>query len=257
MVHCEPGDRYAPAMAWFALLHGAWGVPEEWRAVAESLRALGHHAIAVDIPVHEPSCTLDRCAETVVRATAGVDGPVIVVGHSAGGHVASLIPSLRPVHHVVYLAAFVPEPGKAFLVRRDGEPLASACVGDFALAAPAFRALIRERGDGTCELDVHRLAAFLAGDRAADLLVPMLRTLLRPNALALFEQTFPLGALPATSSTYLLTASDPVLPPSSQRIFARRLGVDPIEIPGADHGVHMKRPRLVASWLDRIARGTA
>jgi pimeloyl-ACP methyl ester carboxylesterase len=86
---------------------------------------------------------------------------------------------------------------------------------------------------------------------------------MRPNARGRVRstthprRTFPLGALPATSSTYLLTASDPVLPPSSQRIFARRLGVDPIEIPGADHGVHMKRPRLVASWLDRIARGTA
>lgn len=248
------GAAMVRPMASFVLLHGAWGVPREWDAVIATLGASGHEAIAVDLPITDPGSCLEHYADCIVSAAARMRGPLIVVGHSAGGHAAALVPARRAVSRIVYLSAFVPIPRTGFLVRRDGEPLMAAHGGDFELSSAAFRSVIVDRNDGTCELDALRLASFMAGEAAADFLVPMLRPLLRPNGLRVFEEPWPRDELPRVPSTYLLTGADPVLPPASQRIFARRLGVEPEEIAGADHGVHMKKPRVVAALLDREAQ---
>lgn len=243
-------------MTTFVCLHGAWGVPQEWDGVIAALVSAGHQACAVDLPIHDPSAGLEDYADCVLRAAEPFPEPVVIVAHSAAGRVAAMIPARLAVRHVVYIAAFVPLPRVPFLVRAAGEPIASARGGDFELATPAFRSLIVEGNDGTCSIDVQAFASFLAGDAAADLLVPMLRPLLRPNAVRVFEEPFPRDELPRGPSTYLLTAADPVLPPASQRVFARRLGLTPVEIAGADHGVHRKRPRALAALLGHIATGS-
>lgn len=242
----------ASLMTTFALIHGAWGVAREWDGVIAALRKLGHDAIAIDFPIDDTAFGMEHHADCLVHATRHIEEPLVVVGHSAGGYGAALMPARRPVRKVIYLAAFVPLPSRPFLVRAPGRPLEAASDCDFHLASPEFRSVIVDNGDGTCSLEAHHLAVFLAGERAADILVPMLRPMLRPHALSLFEERFPREALPEVPSAYLLTAADPVLPPDSQRIFASRLGVAPVELPGADHGVHMKRSRIVAEYLARL-----
>lgn len=238
-------------MTTFVLIHGAWGVAREWDGVVAALQGLGHQAVAVDMPIDDTSVGMEAHAECVVRASRHVQEPVVVVGHSAGGYGAALVPARRAVRKLIFLAAFVPVPGRPFLERDDGASLERADTCDFHLASPGFRSVIRERGDGTCSLDPLQLAALLVGERAADVLAPMIRPYLRPHSLRLFEEPFPRAALPEVPCDYLLTTADPVLPPASQRIFASRLGVAPIELEGADHGVHMKRPKLVAEFLAR------
>ena len=76
-------------MATFVLVHGAFGSPAELASVIPFLEALGHRAIAVDLPCTDPSATLDDYALTVTEAMAGIDGPVVVVGHSAGGELSA------------------------------------------------------------------------------------------------------------------------------------------------------------------------
>lgn len=234
-------------MTTFALVHGGWGAPQEWDGVARALEALGHRCIPIDLPIARADAGLDEYAAAVVSQTAHVAEPVVVVGHSAGGYVAALVPSRRPVAHVAYLAAFVPEPGRPLVIRRAGDTVASATDGDIALANPTFRALVVDRGDGTSTLDLDRLAFFFAGE-AADAIVGLLAPLVRPQGLRAFEEPWPLPALPSVPSSYLLALRDPVLPPASQRLLAARLGVAPIELDG-DHGVHIKRPRQVAAAL--------
>ena len=46
--------------------------------VLPELAALGHRALAVDLPCVKPSATLDDYARTVVEAMAGIAGPVVV-----------------------------------------------------------------------------------------------------------------------------------------------------------------------------------
>ncbi len=83
-------------MTTFVLVRGAFGSPAELAPVIPELEALGHRAIAVDLPCADPTATLDDYARTVVEAMAGIEGPVVVVGHSAGGATISLVPSSHP-----------------------------------------------------------------------------------------------------------------------------------------------------------------
>jgi hypothetical protein len=55
--------------------------------VIPELEALGHRAIAVDLPCTDPAAMLEDYARTVVEAMAGIEGPVVVVGQraAAGG----------------------------------------------------------------------------------------------------------------------------------------------------------------------------
>ena len=99
-------------MTTFVLVHGAFGSAAELAPVMPELEALGHRAIAVDLPCTDPAATLDDYALTVVEAMAGIDGPVVVVGHSAGGATISLVPGRTRVDRLVYATAFVPEPGR-------------------------------------------------------------------------------------------------------------------------------------------------
>ena len=241
-------------MTVFALVHGAWGVPQEWDGVAGALRGMGHDAIALDLPITDPRAGLRQYADAMVRGLEHVQEPVVIVAQSAGGHTAALIPALRPVLRVVYLTAFVPIPGQPFWVRHPGQPLSSCTGDDVELVSPAFRALIQDRGDGTSELDVRGLAAFLAGEGMAEYVIPLLTPMLRPNGVRAFEEPWPLQALPQVPSSYLLGSADPVLPPDTQRKFAARLGVEPIVIQGGDHGTHMKRPRQVARILHELTK---
>lgn len=102
-------------MATFLLIHGAWQGAWAWSALIPHLEAAGHTGIAVDLPgdghddTPPETVTTMLCAETVARLIDQVDGPVIVVGHSMGGTVASQVSELRPdrIDVAVYLCAFL------------------------------------------------------------------------------------------------------------------------------------------------------
>ena len=77
-------ERYfeeAIEMTTFVLVHGAFGSAAELAPVIAELETLGHRAIAVDLPCTDPAATFDDYARSVVEAMAGIEGPVVVVGH--------------------------------------------------------------------------------------------------------------------------------------------------------------------------------
>ena len=102
-------------MTTFVLVHGAFGSAAELAPVIPHLEALGHRAIAVDLPCTDPAAMLDDYARSVVEAMSGIEGPVVVVGHSAGGATISLVPGRTRVDRLVYATAFVPEPGRSIV----------------------------------------------------------------------------------------------------------------------------------------------
>ena len=107
-------------MTTFVLVHGAFGSSAELAPVIPELEALGHRAIAVDLPCTDPAATLDDYARTVVATMAGIAGPVVVVGHSAGGATISLVPARTRVDRLVYVTAVVPEPGRSIVDAAGG-----------------------------------------------------------------------------------------------------------------------------------------
>lgn len=238
-------------MTTFALLHGTWGVPAQWAEVARHLLFHGDRAIVVDLPIADPAATLWSCTEAIERALRGIQGRVVVVAHSASGYVATMVPALRPVDQVVFVSGLVPRPGEPGVRRRPGRPLSEG-TGDLELSPPAFRALMREQGDGTTTIDPEGLVAFMSVD-PKDPVALSLAKLLRPTASRLFEEPWPLAALPAVPMSYVVCGQDTVLPPEQQRALAARAAARLVELPEADHAAPLKLPGRIAAALVEIA----
>ena len=91
--------------------HGAWC----WRDVIPGLEARGHRVRALDmpgrgVPDDAGDLTLADQADTILAA---LDGPAVLVGHSAGGLSISAAAQAAPdkVQHLVYVAALLPRDG--------------------------------------------------------------------------------------------------------------------------------------------------
>jgi pimeloyl-ACP methyl ester carboxylesterase len=100
-------------MSTFALIHGGGSGAWDWHLVAPLLRAAGHEAIAVDLPIEDNDADLGDYAHSVVDAV-GTRPDVIVVGHSLGGFTAPLAADALGAVALVYLTAMIPLPGETF-----------------------------------------------------------------------------------------------------------------------------------------------
>jgi pimeloyl-ACP methyl ester carboxylesterase len=210
-------------MATFALVHGAFGSAAELTPVIPLLEPLGHRAIAVDLPCTDPAATLDDYAATVVEAIAGVEGPIVVVGHSAGGATISLVPSRTRVDRLIYVTAIVPEPGRSIA------DVAGADVRQTMLSVS------HDDGNGCRSLDLDMLAS-LAPPSEREAYLAFLRATQRPQGWAALEQSWPGRSLPDVPRSYILCTEDKIIPPAKQREMAARLGVEPIEI-ASEHAI--------------------
>lgn len=222
-------------MATFVLVHGGFGSPAELAPVIPELEALGHRAIAVDLPCTDPAATLEDYGRTVVDAMLGIDPPVVVVGHSAGGATISLVPDRACVDRLVYVTAFVPEPGRSIV------DLAGADVRE------AILAVSHDDGNGCRSFDPELLASIVPPEEREAYLAFLAATQ-RPQGWAAMEQPWPGRSLPDVPCTYILCTEDNILPPARQREMAARLGVEPVEL-ASDHAVFTLRPHELAPLL--------
>ncbi len=222
-------------MTTFVLVHGGFGSPAELAPVIPELEALGHTAFAVDLPCTDPAATLEDYAQAVVDAMIGLDPPIVVVGHSAGGATISLVPNLTRVDGLVYVTAFVPEPGRSI----------------WDIGGPEVRetilAISRDDGNGCRSFDLELLASTVPPEERDPYLANLSATQ-RPQGWAAMEQPWPGRSFPDVPCTYVLCTEDNVLPPATQREMATRLGVVPVEI-ASDHGVFAIRPHDLAALI--------
>lgn len=89
------------------LVHGAFAESASWNGVISRLREHDLTVIAAANPLRD----LAGDAETVAGLIAGIDGPVVLVGHSYGGQVISQIHDDK-IKAMVFVAAFAPEQGE-------------------------------------------------------------------------------------------------------------------------------------------------
>lgn len=91
------------------LIPGFWLDGSSWAPVTAALASAGHSPYPITPlgarPGADPDVTLADQAADVVRLLDGLDGPVVVVGHSGGGAVAHAVADARPdrVARVVYV----------------------------------------------------------------------------------------------------------------------------------------------------------
>lgn len=222
-------------MSTFVLVHGAFGSAAELAPVVPFIEALGHRAIAVDLPCVDPAATLDDYARTVAEAMVGLDGPVVVVGHSAGGATIALVPRLTRVDRLVYVTAVVPEPGRSI----------TDVVG--AEVRHTILSVSRDDGDGCRSFDLETLASLAPPEEREDYLA-YLRATQRPQGWAALEQPWPGPSLPEVPRSYVVCTEDTIIPPATQREMAARLAVAPVEI-ASDHSVFALKPGELAALL--------
>ncbi len=222
-------------MATFVLVHGAFGSAAELAPVVPELEALGHRAIALDLPCEDPAATLDDYARTVVEGMAGIEGPVVVVGHSAGGATISLVTGRARVDRLVYVTAIVPEPGRSLLDLAGAE------------ARETILSVSHDDGNGCRSFDLEMLAA-MAPPEEREATLAYLRATQRPQGWAAMDEPWPGRSLPDVPRSYVVCTEDTILPPALQRQMAARLGVEPVEI-ASDHEVFGLRPRELAAVL--------
>jgi pimeloyl-ACP methyl ester carboxylesterase len=218
-------------MATFALMHGANHGASCWDFFMPELRSRGHDAVAMDLPIEDPSAGISRYTEAVIEAI-GSREDVVVVAHSLAGIVAPVVATLRPIRRIIFLAAIVPELGTSV-----AEQLARTSI-----SKPRTRI---DNGDGTFTQPVDE-----AEERYYHDVEPTRRRWaldrLRRQALTAQGEVSPLAAWPNVACSYIVCSDDRALEPEACRRMARDLlSVEPIEFPSS-HAPMLSRPAELA-----------
>lgn len=101
----------------FVLIHGSFHGPWCWQRLAPLLEAQGHRVVLPDLMAAEPPEDLHSYARVVTAAIDALPGPIVLVGHSMGGMVASQAAERRAgrVGAIVYVAALLLRAGETLL----------------------------------------------------------------------------------------------------------------------------------------------
>jgi pimeloyl-ACP methyl ester carboxylesterase len=107
-------------MKTFILIHGSWHGAWNWHKVMPLLEQAGHKVIALDLPGMGRDKTpiadvrMENTVQFICNVIDGIEGKVILVGHSKNGIMISQAAEYRPdkIEMLVYLAAYLIPDGK-------------------------------------------------------------------------------------------------------------------------------------------------
>ncbi len=217
------------------LVHGGFVDGSGWQGVYDTLTSDGYR-VAV---VQNPTLTLDGDAAAARLIIDGMDGPVVLVGHSYGGAVITEAGTHEKVASLAYIAAFAPDKGESV----------NSLIGGFPADGP--QPPILPPRDGFLFLERDKFHASFAGDLPAAQ-AAFLADAQVPWGVQATAGTITNPAWRIKPSWYLLTTQDHMIPPSAQRTMAERTGASVTEVP-ASHAVYVSRPEAVASLIKQAA----
>ncbi|MGP1386435.1 MAG: alpha/beta fold hydrolase [Thainema sp.] len=91
------------------LVHGAFAESSSWNGVLTQLIPKGYPTVAVANPLRG----VNSDADYVASVLQGIEGPIVLVGHSYGGAViTNAVKDNENVKALVYVAAFAPDAGE-------------------------------------------------------------------------------------------------------------------------------------------------
>jgi pimeloyl-ACP methyl ester carboxylesterase len=222
----------------FCLVNGSTQNALCWKLLVPEIEKHGHQTITPSLPVDEPSASGIMYAEVIAQALEDAGDDVVLVGHSASGMFIPLVPSLRPVRRLVYLAALIPKPGASIREQLAADP---------EMLNPEWVATCRAGKDPSTNDEV--AIKFLFHDCQPEAMKLGLTTRLGMYAEGAITEVFPLEALPEVPSSYIVCTDDRTISPDWSRRTAReRLRVEAIELPGG-HSPYLSRPLQLADTL--------
>jgi pimeloyl-ACP methyl ester carboxylesterase len=228
-------------MSVFCLVNGSTQNPLCWKLLVPELEKHGHQTITPSLPVDEPAASGTRYAGVIAQALEDAGDDVVLVGHSASGMFIPLVPGLRPIRRLVYLASLIPKPGASIRDQLTADP---------DMLNPEWVAACRSGNDPSASDET--AIKFLFHDCGPEAIKLGLTTRMRMYAEGAMSETFPLEALPAVPSSYVVCSGDRTITPDWSRRTAReRLGVEAVELPGG-HCPYLSRPSQLADVLLRM-----
>ncbi|MET8783950.1 alpha/beta hydrolase [Streptomyces sp. NPDC004589] len=238
-----------PPLPTIVLVHGAFADSSSWNGVIERLQRAGYPVIAAANPLRG----LADDAAYVASVLEGVQGPVVLAGHSYGGAVISeAAVGNTQVKALVYIAAFTPDEGESALELSGKFP--GSTLG--AALTPVPFPLDGGTGTGT---DLYIEPAKFHDQFAADVPEPvaaLMAATQRPVAASALEEKASAAAWKTIPSFSLIATEDYNIPPAAQQFMAERAHAHTVEVK-ASHAVAVSRPDAVARLIEQAAQSLA
>jgi pimeloyl-ACP methyl ester carboxylesterase len=227
-------------MATYVLIPGAGGDAWYWHRVVPELEALGHEAIAVELPSGDDSAGWTEYADAIEGAI-GDRTDLILVAQSLAGFSAPLMAARRNVDLVVLLNAMIPLPGETGNDWWSNTGQQQAVRENFAEIGLPPEAAEDDRVVYFHDVPPEVTARAYERGEPEQTMTPM-------------GQPWPLDAWPDVPTRVLSGRDDRLFPVGFQRRIAReRLGIEADEIEGG-HLVALSRPRELAERLEAYRR---
>ncbi len=228
------------------LVHGAWADASSWRRVVQRLQDDGYTVRAVANPLR--SLSGDAAYLRAILET--VTGPIVLVGHSYGGAVATNAATGNPnVKALVYVNSIALDAGETALGVAGPDSALSApdptTVFDFVPATLP--------PTGATDLYLKKsavFASFATGLSADDKAVVAASQ--RPPAFATGIEPSGTPAWRTIPSWYLIGTEDQIFPPDVQRAMAKRAGATVTEFDAGHLGL-ITEPKTVTGVIEQAA----
>jgi len=215
------------------LVHGAFADGSGWEAVARILERDGY---TVRVP-QPPETSYGEDVKYTRAVIDGMDGPVVLVGHSYGGSIITEAGNDPKVSALVYIAAFALD---------DGESCAS-----IEQALPQASKAFKPDSSGNWWIE----QAHFAADFAADV-PPAVSHFMAESQVPISTNSFTHKVTSPAWKTkptwYMVATADRSINPDQQRMMAKRAHAKTIEV-NASHVAYMSHPKETAKLIEEAA----
>ena len=228
-------------MTTFALVHGGYHGAWCWEQLTPLLQQAGHRVVTMELPLEDSTATFDTYADVVCAALEECDDDLVLVGHSYAGNTIPLVAARRPVRHLVYLCAMVPDVGRSLAEQLADQP---------EMLNPAFERGLSALDERMCQewtdFGIARdVFYFDCDDHTAEAALGRLR----PQSVNPALYPFSLAEHPKVPTTYVVCSDDRMLRPEwSRHAVGERLDATLVELPGG-HSPMLSAPQVLADRL--------
>jgi pimeloyl-ACP methyl ester carboxylesterase len=231
----QRSNRQGESRKAIVLVHGGFVDGSGWAGVYDILKKKGYN-VAV---VQNPTKSLADDVAFTKSVIDGLNGEVVLVGHSYGGVVITEAGMHPKVTDLVYIAAFAPDKGESV----------SSLIANPPPGAPVPPILPPK--DGYLFLDRAKFAASFAADVQPETASFMADSQV-PWGVDALAGAVSEPAWKSKPSYYVVASNDKMIPPPAQRQMAERAKARVSEVAGS-HSVYVSKPREVAEIIEKAA----
>jgi pimeloyl-ACP methyl ester carboxylesterase len=220
------------------LVHGAWADGSCWSSVIEHLQADGYKVTAPQFPMTSLADNVARLRQVLALQ----NGSTIVVGHSYGGQIITVLGTDAPnVVGLVYIAAFGLDEGETIGALLSQGPL-----------PPALAHLIIDK-QGFAWLPEDDFLNYFAAD-VDTVKARVMYAVQQPLSATALSDVMGVPAWKSLPSWFLVASSDQAIPPDGERLFAKRMGATVVEV-STSHVAMVSHPDDVVKLIETAAQG--